>query len=747
MQNNHYRNKNGIIFSGIAFVIGILILLGNGPSMAADIYTAKVKSPGGYEKLVSKAVSRGSVKILVKVPIPDGSTSLSGERGARDRSAAISRAQDGLLAELAAAGKSPLKSHKYTYIPYMAMKVDSAALDALLASDSVISVHEDKLARPRLDKSVPRIAAAQLQAAGITGKDVVVAVIDTGVDKLHPFLKGSVVSEACYSTTEKEDKVTSLCPGKVEESTAGDSAMPYVGACPQGHCGHGTHVAGIVAGRSGASKSPGPGVAAGTGIIAIQVFSRHDFNDDCEDGAPCIQSYDSDQIRAMERVKALRATYNIAAVNMSIGGGQYTSTAECDTDNDAMKLIIDSLILSGTATVVSTGNEEYCGSTGAPACISTAISVGATDRNDEIDDYSNSASFMSLLAPGSAITSAVPRADGTYEAWDGTSMAAPHVAGAWALLKQAKPDATVSDILNAFVSTGVEITDTGKCPSVAKKRINVLEAYRTLTGRVALTVVKSGKGSGRVAAPLGGIDCGSVCKGFYSDGDVITLTATPEPGSSFAGWGGECSGTGACSVTISGDVTVTADFTDTCTYVISPPKRSFSSKGGQTAVAVKATGATVCSGPGIAVSDSWITATLYSFKKNRGSVTVFVYGNDNEEERSGTVTIGGETFTVEQSDTSCSISSLEPSHESYEAAADSGKFTVHVKTDCAWTAAVEAPADEWLSITSGHSDSGTRSISFHVDQNDTDKKRTGRIIVSLTGPPQKKAAFTVRQDK
>ena len=484
-------------------------------------------------------------------------------------------------------------------------------------------------------------------------------------------------------------------------------------------------------------------MAPGVGIIAIQVFSRHDLKEDC-DHAPCIQSYDSDQISALERVRALQGTYNIAAVNMSLGGGQYMSNC----DDDPIKAIIDTLILSGTATVVSTGNEEYCGSMGAPACVSTAISVGATDKDDAIDDYSNSATFMTLLAPGSAITSSVPRADGTYEAWDGTSMAAPHVAGAWALLKQAKPDATVSEVLNAFTSTGLEVTDTGKCPAVTKKRINVLAAYRALTGKLSLTVIKSGKGSGKVTSLPQGIDCGALCVGSYSNGDVVTLTAAPETGSAFAGWDGAgCSGTGECSVTISDNVTVTAAFTDPCVYTISFEKKSFNRKGGQAAVVVKATGNTACAAPGIAVSDPWITAALSSFKKNRGAVTVFVYGNDNTEERDGTVTIGDQTLHVDQTHTACSIRSPEPSSESFEADEDSGKFTVHVETDCAWTAAVEAPADEWISITAGHSDSGTRDISFHISENDTGKKRTGRIIVSLAEEPHKRGVFTVRQDK
>ena len=62
--------------------------------------------------------------------------------------------------------------------------------------------------------------------------------------------------------------------------------MPYGGNCPAGECSHGTHVAGIAAGNSGVSGSPGPGVAPGAGIIAIQVFSRFDSDYYCGVGGP-----------------------------------------------------------------------------------------------------------------------------------------------------------------------------------------------------------------------------------------------------------------------------------------------------------------------------------------------------------------------------------------------------------------------------------------------------------------------------
>ena len=157
--------------------------------------------------------------------------------------------------------------------------------------------------------------------------------------------------------------------------------------------------------------------------------------------APCALSYTSDQIKGLERVYALRNTYTIASANMSLSGGMYA--APCNSESQ--KPIIDSLRAAGIATVIASGNNGYTNALGSPACIDSAVSVGSTTKADAVSSFSNSAYFLSLLAPGSSIQSSVPGTGYSYSS--GTSMAAPHVAGAWAVLKQMKPDAGVAEVL------------------------------------------------------------------------------------------------------------------------------------------------------------------------------------------------------------------------------------------------------------------------------------------------------------
>jgi hypothetical protein len=189
---------------------------------------------------------------------------------------------------------------------------------------------------------------------------------------------------------------------------------------------------------------------------------------------------------------------------MSLGGGRFTNQELCDAaiTNAARKAAIDNLRSLEIATVTASGNDGFIDSMDAPACISTAVSVGSTTKSDSISFFSNSATFLSLLAPGSSIFSSLPNAE--FGLLSGTSMATPHVAGAWAILKQSSPAATVSEVLDALQGTGLPITDPRN--GVTVSRIQILQALNSLVGPpnlvVSPTVIQAG---GTLTATWSGI--------------------------------------------------------------------------------------------------------------------------------------------------------------------------------------------------------------------------------------------------
>lgn len=219
------------------------------------------------------------------------------------------------------------------------------------------------------------------------------------------------------------------------------------------------------------------GVAKDANLIAMQVSSKLTNSQACGGSAPCTTIFTSDWIKGLERVLALKNSFSIAAVNMSLGGVRYYSQLACDNANLAAKAVIDNLRSVGIPTIVSSGNDGYFDSLRFPACISSAVSVGSTTLLDQISFFSNSAPFLNLIAPGSQIYSSVP--GGAYAFKSGTSMAAPHVAGAWAVLKQQQPSGDVTTLLNALTHTGTYILD--PLNSVSKPRINLDKALQYLS--------------------------------------------------------------------------------------------------------------------------------------------------------------------------------------------------------------------------------------------------------------------------
>lgn len=365
-------------------------------------------------------------------------------------------------------------SHVKTFasMPFQVMAIsDPADLDALAADPDVVSIEPDMVTPPSLSESTGLVGAKTAWSSGYTGEGWAVAVLDTGVMKTHTHLAGKVVAEACYSTTDAGNGSTSLCPGGVSSTTASGAAAN----CSIGGCDHGTHVAAIAA----SSNATYGGVAKNANVVAIQVFSQFSSQTLCGSSSPCVLSYSSDWLEGLERVLSLsQGGMKIAAVNLSLGGGMNTSA--CDSTYPSIKAAIDNLAAAGIATVIAAGNDGYTNAVGFPGCISSAITVGATTKSDAIASYSNVSSLVDVFAPGSSITAAITSSTTAVGGKSGTSMATPHVVGAFAVMRSANPMMTVAQGLSALQGTGTTITDSRSNGTVTKPRIAIASAITSM---------------------------------------------------------------------------------------------------------------------------------------------------------------------------------------------------------------------------------------------------------------------------
>lgn len=336
----------------------------------------------------------------------------------------------------------------YRHIPMRLVRPrDAAALARLLARPEVAAVMEDARAYPHLAQSLPLVGQpAVAQVMGRTGAGATVAVLDTGVDYTRAEFG------ACTAPG-----VPAGCRVVAAVDTATDDGARDAN-------GHGTWVAGTVA-----------GIAPGAGIAAIDVF----------DGT---SAWSSDIIDGIDWAIDNRAAYNIVALNLSLGDGvKYTSPCNNRFANPYRQPFIDARA-AGILPVVSSGNEGYGDGLASPACTPEAVSVGAvydasvgsltwgttepdcTDAStaaDKVMCLSNSASFLTLLAPGALITV-------TGVTAGGTSLASPFVSGGLAVLAQAFPGDSITTRLARLTGNGVSVTDSRN--GLAKPRLNLLAA-------------------------------------------------------------------------------------------------------------------------------------------------------------------------------------------------------------------------------------------------------------------------------
>jgi uncharacterized repeat protein (TIGR02543 family) len=533
-----------------------------------------------FARLEQKAVAEGTVPVIVhlKVPEIDTLTSASTSKSAVGMGRAMSEQRDGADAALKNAITSVAAdvlaslpeaaftvNHAYISIPFIALRVTSGALAVLQTADDVIGIEEDMPIRlwepgtpttesattaadsPQLDVSTSLIGATTAWSMGYTGAGWYVAIVDTGIRPTHQFFAGKTIVEACFAKGRDGLSGTGDCPNGTSTQTGSGAAALH----PSTYEGydHGVHVAGIAAGNNGSLY----GVAKDANIIAVQVFSMFTAAD-CSATTPCVSSWASDTLAGLEYIYSLRGTYNIAAVNMSLGGDTRYASA---CDSDSRTTAISNLRSAGIASIVASGNSSWCTGIAAPACVSTAVSVGATNDSDNMMTWSNwSSSLLKLFAPGYKIYSSTGGSDTSYESWSGTSMATPHVTGAFAIMKQYVGNGSVASILSALQTSGISITSSCDSRQTALPRIRVDKALGVLTS-YTLTLKTSSFGT---TDPAPGAHT-------YAGSTTVSVTATPETYATFTGWSGDASGTtNPVTVTMDNNKSVTASFQ----YVYAP---------------------------------------------------------------------------------------------------------------------------------------------------------------------------------
>lgn len=337
---------------------------------------------------------------------------------------------------------------RFERVPALAAEVTRAELEALRRAPGVRVIALDEGGVGHLSEALPLAGFSAIEGAGLTGADVVVAVIDSGIDRAHPDLQGAVLDEACFCSS-------GCCPGGATEAFGEGSAAD--------DNGHGTHVAGIIAGR-------GTGMGAGTGraggapgvlVIAIKILDAHN--------AFCCTS---DLVAALDWLMTHHPEVGI--VNMSFGAnGLFQGDCDDRIELAPVAAAANALIDGGAVLVASSGNHGDAHAMSAPACLAGVISAGAVwDEDlgpegilcaepvtypDLIACFSNASSTLDVLAPGAIVTSTWP--GGQTRGRAGTSQAAPMVSACAASLLEAAPTATPAEISAALRSSPVRLTD------------------------------------------------------------------------------------------------------------------------------------------------------------------------------------------------------------------------------------------------------------------------------------------------
>jgi serine protease AprX len=312
-------------------------------------------------------------------------------------------------------------------VPSIVVEMPYSAIQLMVLSPHVRKIWHDTRVSILLNIAVPTVGGSKAHDLGFTGKDITVAVIDTGIfphsDLIYP-----------------ENRIVGW------HDLVNNRESPY------DDNGHGTHVTGIIAGNGGASRGKYTGMAPDVKLVGVKALDK--------DGG----GNTSDVITAVEWCIQNRETYNIRAINLSLGAAAQDSYSQ-----DPLSRAVSAAWNSGMVVCIAAGNDgPDLGTINTPGINPKAITVGNLDdkgtedaTDDTISDSSSRGPTIDnlvkpdLLAPGTNIMSL--RVGGGYRALTGTSMAAPMATGAVAQILQQSPSLKPDQVKNLILKNARDL--------------------------------------------------------------------------------------------------------------------------------------------------------------------------------------------------------------------------------------------------------------------------------------------------